>query len=142
MERAWICHIHLFLQLDQVKQLVSRCTTQSGLPLTLIQVRICTSVTEQNKGRNHCHLSFAGRVIVLVHIQNRFKQNAQIPLIKASFHGQVRTYKASRLIEAIGDKLLTAHRTEAILRLSVFPLLIVGRCLGIFDILGFGHSGD
>ena len=53
---------------DQIKQLVSRCTTQSGLPLTLVQVRICTSMTEQNKGRNHCHLSFAGRVVMLVHV--------------------------------------------------------------------------
>ena len=79
---------------------------------------------------------------MLVHIQNRFKQNAQIPLIKASYNGQVRTYNASLLIDAIGDTVVSDLRTEAILRLSVFPLLIVGRCLGIFDILGFGHSGD
>ena len=121
---AGIRHRSLFCDLDQIEQLMSRRTAQLRLPHSLLGVAVRANVFENDQRRNHRHLALAGRAVMLVHIQNRFKENIQIFFVKARFLCQIRADKAADLIQAEGDDLLAAHGAENVRCCRLFHLRI------------------
>ena len=106
-----------FRDLDQIKELVGRGAAQFGLTDSLRRVGIRANVPENNQRRNDGHFALAGGVVMLVHIQNGFKQDIQIFVIKPGLFSKVGADEAANLVQAKGDDLLAAHCAKLVLRL-------------------------
>ena len=134
-------HLRLPGHLDQLEQLVRRGAAQLCLPDTLLFVRVRSHMFEQNQRRHHGHFSLAGRMVVLIHIENRFKQDVQVVVVKARFCGKICADKPAHLIQAEGNQLFAAHGAQGIL----IPFCLVGLIVchfSTFHIFCNGHAGD
>ena len=79
---------------------------------------------------------------MLVHIQNRLKEDIQILFVKARFLCQIRADKAADLIQAEGDDLLAAHGAEFVLRLGFLPSQVILYNRVIFHLVRNCHAGN
>lgn len=79
---------------------------------------------------------------MLVHIQNGFKQDIQIFVIKPGLFSQVGADEAANLVQAKGDDLLAAHRAKLVLRLLLLPCRVILYCSAILYLVGDRHTGD
>lgn len=81
---------------------MGRGAAQFGLTDSLRRVGIRANVPENNQRRNDGHFALAGGVVMLVHIQNGFKQDIQIFVIKPGLFSQVGADEAANLVQAKG----------------------------------------
>ena len=115
---------------------------ETRLALSLLQIGIRAGMPENDQRRDDRHLALAGRAVVLIHVENCFKQCPQILLVKPGLLRQICADEAVRLIQAIRNQLLAPHRAQRIFRLLGLPRLIVRSRFRILDFDGVCHAGD
>ena len=91
-------YIFFLLNLYKVKQFVGRGAAQLGLFYPLCGVGIGSDMLKEDQGGDNGHFTLAGTVVVFVHIENGFKKNVQILVVKTGLGCQIGTDKSSNLI--------------------------------------------
>ena len=77
---------------------MGRGAAQLGLFCPLCGVGIGTDMLKEDQRGDNGHFTLAGTVVVFVHIENGFKENFQVLIVKTGFCCQIGTDESPNLI--------------------------------------------